>query len=51
MFFFVAYFSLPRQTDATEAKDKADHKAIMEDTSIRIPGVIRVFRQPEVRQG
>ncbi|CAN0201874.1 unnamed protein product [Ectocarpus sp. 4 AP-2014] len=35
------------RTDATEAKDKADHKAIMEDTSIRIPGVIRVFRQPE----
>ncbi|CAM9822469.1 unnamed protein product, partial [Hapterophycus canaliculatus] len=34
------------RTDATEAKDKADHKAILEDTSIRVPGTIQVFRRP-----
>lgn len=36
------------QTDETEAKDKATHKAIMEDTSIRVPGVIQVFEPPQV---
>ncbi|CAM9610986.1 unnamed protein product, partial [Pylaiella littoralis] len=35
------------RTDATEAKDKATHKAIMEDTSIKVAGVIRVFGRPQ----
>lgn len=40
--------SLCVQTDATEAEDKAAHKAIMEDKSISVPGAIQVFRYPQV---
>lgn len=43
--------SLSVQTDATEAEDKRAHKAIMDDTSINVPGAIQVFRWPQVRVG
>ena len=44
-FFFLRLFE---QTAATDAKDKADHLAIMADDSIAVPGVVRVFRPPQV---
>lgn len=39
------------QTAATEAKDKADHIAILEDKSIKVPGAIHVFRRRQVPWG
>eukprot|EP00903_Cladosiphon_okamuranus_P012982 g12115.t2 len=35
------------RTDKTEAEDKRAHKAIMDDTSIDVPGAIQVFRWPQ----